>query len=110
MPARPMPFLKGCPINCVQELKVSGKRLGNQPLQRLDLTQTLQHFTQLTALILSPNGGFAVTQQHVYAMAGLAALTSLQAQYTVPNVPVDVDLLEFTGLTGTSPHGAQCWQ
>ena len=82
---------------------MSGRRLGNQPLQRLDLTQTLQHFTRLTALILTPNGGFAVTQQHVCAMAALAELTSLQAQYTMPYARVEADLQEFTHLKGMAP-------
>ena len=77
--------------------------MGNQPLQRLDLTPTLQHFTQLTALILAPNGGFAITQQHICAMAGLAELTSLQAQYTMPYARVEADLQEFTDLKGMPP-------
>ena len=92
----------------VQELKVSGRRLGNQPLQRLDLAQTLQHFTQLTALILAPNGGFTVTQQHVCAMAGLVGLTSLQAQYTMPYARVEADLAEFADLKGMPLCRDQC--
>ncbi len=70
-----------------------------QPL-RLDLAQTLGHFTQLKALVLCPKGGFAVNQQHVRAMADLAGLTSLQAQYTLPNVHQDTNLEEFAALTG----------
>lgn len=84
----------------MQELKIAGRRVGNAPLQRLDLSQTLEHFTQLRALDFSPNGGFAITQQHVHAMAGLSELTSLQTQYTVANVHQDVDLKEFARLKG----------
>ncbi len=87
-------------VYAMQELRIAGRRLGNVPLQMLDLSQALQHFTQLKAVILSPNGGFAVTQQHVLAMAGLAQLTSLQAQYTVPNGHQDVGLEEFARLQG----------
>ena len=95
----------------MQELKVAGRRSGNVQLLRLDLTQTLGHFTQLRALVLCPKGGFAVTQQHIQAMAGLAELTSLQAQYTLPNAQQDADLEEFAALTGPgctllSPHTA----
>ena len=86
----------------MQELRIAGRRVGNAPSQRLDLTQTLQHFTQLKSIVLSPNGGFAVTQQHILAMAGLAQLTSLQAQYTVPNGHQDVGLEEFAQLKGMS--------
>ncbi len=84
----------------MQELRIAGRRSGNSQLLRLDLAQTLGHFTQLKALVLCPKGGFAVTQQHIEAMAGLADLTSLQAQYTLPNVHQDADLEEFAGLTG----------
>ena len=87
----------------MQELKIAGRRSGNAPLQRLDLTQTLSHFIQLKALLLAPNGGFAVTQEHIMAMADLSQLTSLQAQYTLPTVQHDADLEEFAGL-----QGAEC--
>ena len=87
-------------FDALQELRIAGRRSGNvQPL-RLDLAQTLGHFTQLKALVLCPKGGFAVTQQHVRAMADLAELTSLQTQYTLPNVHQDADLEEFAALTG----------
>ena len=50
--------------------------------------------------MLCPKGGFAVTQQHIRAMAGLAELTSLQAQYMLPNAQQDAGLEEFAALTG----------